>query len=303
MYADLDALCIAVYCTADDLLPSARANARRKVSDAEPVTLCVARAIMGVPSDRRFLAVARRQLGHLFPRRPGQAGYHKRRRALAETIAWLIGVFADRSPGRRRSAAAHRLHPGGVRPQPRDRHALGPGRCRRLRLQRLPQPLLLGIPAARHLRPRRHPARRWRSVAQSAMSGRSAWSSSAAPGAPRGEDPGGRQGLCRARPSLAGSRPSGATIVRPTRADEPGHDPHLAPIRQRIESIFFTCTDLLTLERHGARTLAGLRERVAQRFLVPGGVRLAQPPARATEPLARGLRGLSAWNHSSRSLS
>ena len=59
----------------------------------------------------------------------------------------------------------------------------------------------------------------------------------------------------------------GATIVRPRRRDEPGHGPHLAPIRQRIESIFFTCTDLLTLERHGARTLAGLRERVAQRFL------------------------------------
>lgn len=52
---------------------------------------------MGIPSDRRFLAVARRQLGHLFPRRPGQSGYHKRRRALAETIEWLMGVFAHRS--------------------------------------------------------------------------------------------------------------------------------------------------------------------------------------------------------------
>ena len=59
----------------------------------------------------------------------------------------------------------------------------------------------------------------------------------------------------------------GATIVRPSRRDEPGRGPHLAPIRQRIESIFWTCKDLLTLERHGARTLAGLRERVAQRFL------------------------------------
>ncbi len=58
-----------------------------------------------------------------------------------------------------------------------------------------------------------------------------------------------------------------ATIVRPTRRDEPGRGPHLAPIRQRIESIFWTCKDLLTLERHGARTLPGLRERVLQRFL------------------------------------
>ena len=56
-------------------------------------------------------------------------------------------------------------------------------------------------------------------------------------------------------------------VVRPARRDEPGRGPHLAPIRQRIESIFWTCKDLLTLERHGARTLAGLRERVLVRFL------------------------------------
>jgi hypothetical protein len=35
---------------------------------------------------------------------------------------------------------------------------------------------------------------------------------------------------------------------------------------QRIESIFWTCKDLLTLERHCARTLPGLRERVLARF-------------------------------------
>jgi hypothetical protein len=55
-----------------------------------------------------------------------------------------------------------------------------------------------------------------------------------------------------------------ATIVRPRRHDEPGRGPHLAPIRQRIESIIWTCKDILTLERHGARTLAGLRERILQ---------------------------------------
>jgi Transposase DDE domain len=59
----------------------------------------------------------------------------------------------------------------------------------------------------------------------------------------------------------------GATILRPKRKNEPGRGPQLAPIRQRIESIFWTCKDILTLERHGARTLAGLRERVLQRFL------------------------------------
>jgi hypothetical protein len=34
-----------------------------------------------------------------------------------------------------------------------------------------------------------------------------------------------------------------------------------------VESIFWTCKDILTLERHGARTLHNLRARIAQRFL------------------------------------
>jgi hypothetical protein len=57
-----------------------------------------------------------------------------------------------------------------------------------------------------------------------------------------------------------------AKILRPHRKDEPGHGPHLAPIRQRIESIYWTCKDILTLERHGARTLENLRVRLSTRF-------------------------------------
>lgn len=265
MYADLDTLCIAVYCTADDLLPERAANARRLVSDAELVTLCVAQAIMGIPSDRRFLAVAERQLGHLFPSRPGQSGYHKRRRALAETIEWLMGVFAEHSPGSedplllidstpvecarsletvRRSAlgdaadygysASHsrffwgfRLH-GLFAPDgtPRALCLASPKRDERE----------VGLELIGRLEPR------------------------------AGRIIVGDKGYA-GRAFAAGVAALGATIVRPSRRDEPGHGPHLAPIRQRIESIFFTCKDLLTLERHGARTLAGLRERVAQRFL------------------------------------
>ena len=99
MDADLDLLLTAVYVTADDLLPERPGNARRSVTDAEVVTLCVAQAIMGIPSDRRFLAVASKHLRHLFPSIPGQAGYFKRRRRLADTLEWLMGVFASQSPG------------------------------------------------------------------------------------------------------------------------------------------------------------------------------------------------------------
>src|SRR4051812_9250736 len=99
MDADLDLLLTTVFCTADDLLPEGQKNAARRVTDAEVVTLCVAQAIMGIPSDRRFLAVAAKRLSHLFPRLPQQPGYFKRRRRLAETLEWLMGMFASHSPG------------------------------------------------------------------------------------------------------------------------------------------------------------------------------------------------------------
>src|SRR5579863_3994888 len=99
MDADLDLLLTTVFVTADDLLPQRPKNAARSVTDAEVVTLCVAQAIMGIPSDRRFLAVARKRLVHLFPQLPNQSGYFKRRRRLADTLEWLMGIFPSQSPG------------------------------------------------------------------------------------------------------------------------------------------------------------------------------------------------------------
>jgi len=265
MDADLDTLCIAVYCTADDLLPAKPANGRRKVTDAEVVTLCVAQAAMGIPSDRRFLALARRQLGHLFPRRPGQAGYHKRRRALAETIEWLIGVFAHQSPGSderlllidstpvecarsvettRRSALADAADYGYCASHSRffwgfRLHAI-------FAPDGTPRALALASPKRDEREVGLELVGRARRLGGETLLGDKGYAGRA---------------FAHAVDAL------GATIVRPTRRDEPGRGPHLAPIRQRIESIFWTCKDILTLERHGARTLAGLRERIAQRFL------------------------------------
>lgn len=59
----------------------------------------------------------------------------------------------------------------------------------------------------------------------------------------------------------------GATILRPARKDEPHRGPALSWIRQRIESIFWTLEDRLGLERHQARTLHGLRARIATKLL------------------------------------
>jgi hypothetical protein len=57
--------------------------------------------------------------------------------------------------------------------------------------------------------------------------------------------------------------------VRPRRANEPASvpQPPLRGIRQRIESVFWTLKDLLSLERHGARTLPNLRARIGCRLL------------------------------------
>ena len=65
-----------------------------------------------------------------------------------------------------------------------------------------------------------------------------------------------------------GAAQLGITIVRPRRADEPKHpsQPRLTTIRQRIESVFWTLKDLLSLERHGARTLPNLRAHIGCRL-------------------------------------
>jgi hypothetical protein len=51
MDADLDLLLTAVFCTVDDFLPTQAQNGNRRITDAEVITLCVAQAIMGIPSD------------------------------------------------------------------------------------------------------------------------------------------------------------------------------------------------------------------------------------------------------------
>jgi hypothetical protein len=75
MLADLDLLLTAVFCIADDLLPEKAKNARRSLTDAEVATLCVAQAVMGISSDREFLAVAKKQLGALFPKCPANPAF------------------------------------------------------------------------------------------------------------------------------------------------------------------------------------------------------------------------------------
>jgi Transposase DDE domain len=273
MDADLDLLLTVVYCIADDFLPKRAFNARRRVSDAEIVALCVAQAIMGVPSDYRFVAVAGKRLRHLFPTIPSRDAFHKRRLRLSGQIEALIAHFARQSPwffddlllvdstpvecARSRETvkrggssslaealtdaadygycASHSRYFFGFR-----LHALfasdGTPRALALTSPKIDEKQVCVQMVARC---EREPGQTLILIGDKNF---------------RGKD---------FETELAGLD---AAIMRPRRKDEPGKGPHLAPIRQRIESIFWTCKDILTLERHGARTLRNLRVRLAARF-------------------------------------
>lgn len=264
MHADLDTLLTTVYCMADDLLPCKPNNARRRITDAEVVTLCVAQAIMGEPEDPRFLARARKQLRHLFPGLPKQPGYWKRRRRLTDTIERLVALFAAECPGAHDDLVLIDSTPVecGRSVETTRRSELGPwcayGYCRSHSRHfwgmRLHAAFAAdGTPRAWGLAPANVGEREVAAelLAATLRGGEAVVADKGYAGAEFEAEVGGL----------------GAILFRPSRRDEAGRGPHLAPIRQRIESIFQTCKDILTLERHGARTIGGLRARIGSRML------------------------------------
>ena len=273
MDADLDLLLIAVYCTVDDLLPERAQNARRRITDAEVITLCVAQAMMGMPSDARFLRAARRQVGHLFPHLPERTAFHKRRLRLSGAIEALIRELARHNPGFYDDLLLVDSTPVECA---RSRETVKRGGASSLN-DALSNAADYGYCAS-------HSRFFWgfRLHAIFAMDG--------IPRALALTSPKIDEKLvcvqmverCERQPGqiliLIGDKNFrgkdfeeqlanlDAAIMRPRRKDEAGRGPHLAPIRQRIESIFWTCKDILTLERHGARTLENLRVRILTRF-------------------------------------
>jgi hypothetical protein len=97
--ADLDALLTCLYVLVDDLLPPRRRFGRPpRISDSELICLAVAQVLLDCPNERRFLRLAKRRLGHLFPYIPGQSGFNKRLRALAPQLLEAITLLARLSP-------------------------------------------------------------------------------------------------------------------------------------------------------------------------------------------------------------
>jgi Transposase DDE domain len=288
MLADLDLLLTAVFCAADDFLPASGRNARRRVTDAEVVTLCVAQQLMDISSDREFLHVARWRLAHLFPQLPQQPGFHKRRRRLTDAIEWLCAMFAADSPG---------YHDAVVMV---DSTPIECGRSvetsRRSEL------------AAACAHGREHTHARW-------FWGMRLHLCCALDGTPRGAilasaDEPEREVALRLLPfALRGGElvvcdkgyrgrdferevheRFGATVLRPRRKDEPPQALNVSKLRQTVESVIWTLKDRLGLERHRARTFTGIRVRIATKLLaLAAGIWLNYQtgnPARAFAPLA-----------------
>ena len=265
MLADLDLLLTAVFCAADDFLPKRPGNARRRITDAEVITLCVAQAVMGIASDRQFLRAARRQLGGLFPVLPTQDAFWKRRARLAEQIERLMACFSRDCPGYWDSIALLDSTPvecgRSVDTARRSQlavacaHHYSRSHSRwfwgmRLHLLGAPDGTIRAAILASADHKERDVAKRLFAIGL------------------RGDETIiADKGYAGAEFAAHAAAQHDATVLRPARKTEPDNGLHLSAIRQRIESIFWTLKDRLGLEAHQARTLHGLRARIASKLL------------------------------------
>jgi Transposase DDE domain len=87
MTTDLEALVVAAYVFADEYPVPARCGRPAKVTDAELVALAVCQAAMGISSDRQFLGLVGRILPGWFAHVPEQSQYNRRLRGLVGLIS------------------------------------------------------------------------------------------------------------------------------------------------------------------------------------------------------------------------
>ncbi|MGY1698490.1 IS982 family transposase [Geodermatophilus sp. SYSU D00766] len=272
MTTDLNTLLTALYVRIDDhLSPRVRAGRRPRLTDSELLTLAVAQALLGVPSEARWLRLVPAALPGAFPYLPGQSGYNKRLRAALPLLkrlirelaadtdlwadpVWLVDSTAVECARSRPTVARSDL--AGI---------AGYGYCPShsrwfwgLRLHLICTPA--GLPITWALAT---PTIDERQVLLCVLDA-DADLLAARPGllliADKGYVSAELDDYLHAR---------GADLLRPSyrnRAPRPGQA-LLAPIRQLIESVYDTLKGQLDLELHGGRSLTGVATRVAQRLL------------------------------------
>ncbi len=277
MIADLDTLLTALYVELTDRIIASRGftrsgpGQRPEVTDAELVCLAVAQVLLRFDDERRWLRAAARQVGHLFPRLLGQAGYNHRVKLAAPLMEAALRWLADHAP-----ATAETLRLMDATPVPCGHSVItarrsdlygwaGYGYCpshsrwywgAKLLLMCtcdgtvtgfcLANPKLYGErEQARQMlqhQPANRPAPGTAVVTDKGLSG---------------ED----------TEAFFASDELGLTLIRPARKDE--KEPRSFPnwLRQRVEAIIWTLKNQLGLERHGGRVPAGLWARTVQRLL------------------------------------
>ncbi len=303
MNPDLDTLAAALYVRIDDLLAQNPGWAPRrpvagfapKLSDAELVTLAVISALLGYDNGSQFVRYAHAHLRPWFPYLANRDGYNKRLRRSGEMIARVMGWLARECESWHDDVWLVDFDAGRVRPKPRHPKALRPRGLGPIRLVRVAFPLVLGpAPAScRHtggaadrVRGRRRESRRTRGLRRHDRRG---------PHRPAGPDPHRRQPLCRSAAFEADLDDAGITLLRPaTRSEAPRPGARLLrPLRQITESIIHTLKGPLTLERHKARTKAGIAARIGTRLLALTAAFWHNETYRHTRP----ARSLTAYDH------
>lgn len=270
MRADLDTLLIAVYCAACSLFPAPPEPKRRrgrpqKITDNELICLMVAQMLLGIPSERRFLPIAGWRLSHLFPRLPKQTTYNERCRALAPKLVVLWRAIACELPGFHDSLLLLDTTPVpcGQSTATVNRSELAPycgfgyspAHSRffwgmRLVLLSGPDGAIVDFDLVPADMPEREAGRVL--LERQPLHGQLVICDKGFAGAEFEQAVGELQAL----------------VVRPSRADEPDRpQPAIGWIRQRIESIVQTLKDPLCLERHLAKTPAGLSARILARIV------------------------------------
>lgn len=304
MNADLDALATELYVTIDDILITnphlvplrPKVGIAPRLSDAELLTLAVLQALLGHSNEARFIRYAHAHLGALFPYLPERPAYNKRLRRSVDMFQGVMRILAmrcsawhddvwliDSTPvecGRSRETAKRSDLAG----------TAGYGYCAShsrffwgLRLHLIATPG--GLPIAYALT---NPKDDERGVARDLLETdidllhqRVGQTIIADKG-------------YRSAELEAALGDHGATLIRPafkTEAARPGHR-FLRPFRQIIESINQTLKAQLDLERHAARSLAGVAARVLQRLLALTAVIWHNERSRAPT-----LRSLTAYDH------
>lgn len=279
MDADLDTLATALYVRIDDTLKDhpelcpwrPRVGIAPRLSDAELLTLAVLQVLLGFDEEARWVRHARRQLRHLFPYLPGQAGYNKRLRKSATQLQALIRALAqdtdlwaddvwliDSTPvecGRSRPTARRSALAGWA----------GYGYCAshsryfwglRLHLVATPGGLPVTFALANPKIDERDVAIGLLDSDPTLLAGRAGQTLIADKGYASAE-------------FEAHLSDHGIELVRPARRDERPRRgaPQLKSLRQAIESINATLKTKLSLERHGGHSHQGVLVRVLQRLL------------------------------------